>query len=78
MSEQELQLDLGFNNKSEGVLTITCPQCHKKSKHKLKSLSKNKNIPCSCGFEINIPNNRFKQVQKELDNFKRALSNFNK
>ena len=78
MSTKEPNIELDIDNNLNGILIITCPECRRKMKKKLRELSPNKEISCSCGFTVNFTGDDLRSTQRSLNDLKRTLNNFGK
>lgn len=55
---------------------VTCPNCKKKIKLKVKDMVPGKKSHCtSCKCEISFSGNDGRKIQKELDDFEKKMKN---
>ena len=74
MSAKKPQIYIDFNNNFNGIITIVCPECRRKIKKKLKELSPNKKVVCSCGyFTATFTGDDLRKIQKGFDGIKKGL-----
>ncbi len=75
---REPDIDIEVDDRLNGILIITCPECGHRQRKPLRTLSPGTELRCSCGFTVSISGDDLRAVQRSLDDLKGTLQAFGK